>query len=265
MSNVDRTDLGRAAVFGMKAGEKTAGAGIPLVAFTLVLVFLLLGGCSSRAALELDDDRSGAARVVVDLDPVFVSYFRDLSGSIGAGEDTPVFDLPAIRARFDQEPALILEQARLPAQGRLELTFTFIDLTTLAADDRLTRILDFEPSGDSGGVLTIRLTRGEVPYLLSLAGLDEGSPIEYLLPPTGGEMSSEEYRDYLTWALEEYASPGRLRRVLDSAALIVTVETPQPLDRVVNGSRPEASRATFRIPLLGLLTGETEEEYRLTY
>ena len=78
-------------------------------------------------------------------------------------------------------------------------------------------------------------------------------------------MGSEEYREYLVWALEEYERPERLRRTLDAAAVTVTVRTPQPIDRVMNGEQLGPREARFTIELLPFLTGEDERNYGLEY
>ena len=86
---------------------------------------------------------------MVDLDPVFVSYYRDLAGSMGSDQNVPIFDLGAVAARFEAESALTLLSASAPAQGRLELRIGFEELSKLAEDDRFGRILSY--SENEGG------------------------------------------------------------------------------------------------------------------
>jgi len=235
------------------------------VAALLVLLVSAVAGCGSRAQLNLDRDGSGTAEIVVDLDPVFVAYFRDLSGAVGGNADNPVFDLGAVSARFRAEEALTLRGVRSPAQGRLELSVSFEELEELAEDARFGRLIDYVTDGEGGVTMSIRITPEDIPFLLSLSGTEQGSPVELLLPPPGGDMSSEEYREYLIWALEEYERPGRLRQILDGAAVTVTVGTPQQIDSVLNGAQLGPKEARFRIALLPLLTGEHEGVYELSY
>lgn len=235
---------------------------------SILLLFgalLLFGSCSSRASLNLDPRGSGTAEIVVDLDPVFVSYFRDLAGSMGSDENVPIFDLRAVAARFEEERSLTLLSASTPAQGRLELRVGFEELSRLAEDARFGRILSYSEAENGTSRLSIRLAPEDVPFLLSLSGLKEGSPVELLLPPPEGEMSAEEYREYLIWALEEYESPGRLRQILNGAAVSVTVNTPDAIVSITNGSQLGPQRARFRIALLPLVTGEHEGLYELRY
>lgn len=230
----------------------------------VVLALTLLTGCTSRALVEINREGPGSAEIVVDLDPVFVSYFRDLAGSVGADSEAPIFDVGAINRRFSEEESLTLSGVAVPAQGRLELTLAFAELSALASDERIGRLLSWEPDG-AGGTLTMTITPAEIPYLLSLVGIGEDSPVAYLLPPPEGEMSSDEYAEYLSWALEEYAPPGRLEALLQAAAVTVTVRAPGPIDAILNGEALGSTEAQFRLPLLALLTGETPGVYRLSY
>ncbi len=247
-----------------KAPTGTIWRGVVRAAGILVLI-LGLAGCGSRAQLNLDPEGSGTAEIVVDLDPVLVAYFRDLSGAVGGEANMPIFDLTAISDRFRQEEHLTLQGARSPAQGRLELSVSFDNLIDLAEDARFGRLIEYSREGNDGTTLRIRITPEDVPFLLSLSGMAEGSPVEMLLPPPRGEMSSEEYREYLIWALEEYEEPGRLRQILDGAAVMVTVTTPTSIESVVNGAQLGPREARFRIELLSLLTGEHEGVYELRY
>lgn len=248
----------RAARGRQRSGRRAAAA-------ALVLLLLTIAGCGSRAQLNLDPGGSGTGEIVVDLDPVFVAYYRDLAGAVGGDADVPLFDLNALSARFRQEEALTLRGVRSPAQGRLELSVSFEDLAALAEDSRFGRLVDYTTDGERGTTVSIRITPEDIPFLLSLSGMEEGSPVELLLPPPGGEMSSEEYREYLIWALEEYESPRRLRQILDGAAVTVTVTTPEPIESVLNGGQLGPNEARFRIALLPLLTGEQEGVYELSY
>ncbi|MFP4425736.1 MAG: hypothetical protein ACLFPP_04710 [Spirochaetaceae bacterium] len=247
---------------GTERATRTVGRGAATAAGILILV-LSLAGCGSRAELDLDPDGSGTAEVVVDLDRVFIAYFRDLSGSVGGDEETPIFDLDAITERLGEEEHLTLRGARSPAQGRLELQISFDSIADLAGDARFGRLIEYTENG--GTLLRIRVTPEDVPFLLSLSGMAEGSPVEMLLPPSGGEMNSQEYREYLVWALEEYETPGRLRQILDGAAVTVTVTTPDTIDQVVNGEELSPREARFRIEVLSLLTGEEDGVYELRY
>ncbi|MFW6330040.1 MAG: hypothetical protein ACOC28_08055 [Alkalispirochaetaceae bacterium] len=233
-------------------------------ALLLLLTIVILPGCGSRAIVDIDGDGGGSAEVMVDLDPVFVAYFRDLAGSVGADAEAPIFDLTAIDRRFAEEEAITLTGASVPAQGRLELSLGFEDLEELAADERAGRLLSYERQ-ESGSTVTMSLGREEIPFILSLVGIGEDSPVAYLLPPPGAGMSSEEYGEYLTWALEEYASPGRLEQILEGATVTVTVRAPEPLTSVVNGDEISSREARFTLPLLPVLTGEAEEVYQVSY
>ena len=82
-----------------KAPTGTIWRGVVRAAGILVLI-LGLAGCGSRAQLNLDPEGSGTAEIVVDLDPVFVAYFRDLSGAVGGEANMPIFDLSAISLHF---------------------------------------------------------------------------------------------------------------------------------------------------------------------
>lgn len=87
---------------------------------------------------------------------------------------------------------------------------------------------------------------------------------QFILPPSDGSVSREEFRDEMAWALEEYEERAVVEQVLENAMIEVHV---RPQGRIVSqqGGRIEGDTVVFEMPVLTILTLNEERSYSLVF
>ncbi len=237
--------------------------GLILLVFTALILFST--GCSAQQLMALGDDGSGVVDVSIQLDQSFAGYLEDLTASLGGNDNGSgsLFDHDAVRAGFAAEAGLHLLEISSPDQHTLNLRVRFDAIPALVASrsDGLARILSFD-STPGERRLTIRLDRRAIEYVLGLTGIDPYIS-ESLLPPEG-DMTAPEYLEYLVWALEEYQEERPIREVIRQSSVESHITVAGTI-RLARGGRQNGATATFRTPLVELLTTGEPVEYVLAF
>ena len=225
---------------------------------------LLFAGCSVREELTISGDGSGRAVLTVALHPIMIDYMNDLmSAMTGVEAEYPIFDLEQLQASFAGREGIVLERAERPARGRLEMEVSFARIDDVLAREGADDVLALERRG-ANRELTVRLDRQAVTRFLEFAPEESTSMAQFILPPSDGSVSREEFRDEMAWALEEYEEREVVEQVLENAMIEVHV---RPQGRIVSqqGGRIEGDTVIFEMPVLTILTLNEERSYSLVF
>ena len=232
--------------------------------------------CTVREDLTIDANGAGTASISIRLSPILLAYYNDLLVAMtGVDGEYPVFDVEQIVAVFEERPGLRLTRVERPARGSLQMEFSFDDVNAVlmqadavagsagSAPVSPADVMQFRVQG-SRRELVMRLNRAAVNSFLSFAPPESATMTQFLFPPADGSVSEREYREELAWALEEYAPPDEVDRVLRTATIDVTV---RPAGRIESqtGGTVRNGAVTFSIPILELLTLSEDREYRLVF
>lgn len=197
-----------------------------------IVCAVLLAGCSADQAIRINADGSGSADITIQLDPALFAYLTDLQA--GFGGTGAVFDTEAIAAGFRREPGIELRTIAVPSPDRLVLQVAFSSIGDLRRieNSALPNLLRYETTQRLRRLFA-NIDRAGIEGLLDLAGIDPFVS-QALLPPETG-MPVAEYRDYLAWALEEYADDRPLQSVFADARVTTEVVVEGSLVRVRGG------------------------------
>lgn len=232
-------------------------------AVAAVVFAALLVSCSANQVILLHEDGSGEIEIEILVSPPFAAYIADINASYGAEEDLPIFDLVAIEASFAGQPGLDLLEARVPRREELYLLVGF---------DSIDRVLAYRSGGMRSAIrfertesfrrVAARVDRAMIEEMLRLAAVDP-FVVQSLLPPEEG-MDATEYRDYLSWALEEYEQDQPLDRVF-RASEVETRIIPSGSITQIRGGRRAGDAVVFDTPLIEAVTREEPIEYSLVF
>ena len=215
---------------------------------TVVIVCGVIAvGCSADQSIQLNADGSGFADISIQLDPALFAYLSDLQ--MGFGDSSGhVFDSDAIAAGFLREPGIELRSIAVPSPDRLVLQVAFTSIGDLRRGDTgvLSRLLRYETTPRLRRLFAA-VDRDGIEGLLDIAGIDPFVG-RALLPPERG-MTAAAYRDYLAWALEEYAGRRSLQTVFAAARVATEVTVAGALQRV-RGGEGTGTTARFITPLV---------------
>ncbi|MGM0675354.1 MAG: hypothetical protein ACQETQ_11715 [Spirochaetota bacterium] len=244
-----------------EAGQLARRSAIALALAATAAMVLGLLGCTVREDITVSVDGSGTTEVDIALDEVFIRYLRDLSGSVGGEEEElRIFDVEEIRRRFAERPGIEVLELSRGDPGELSLSLAFDDVAGLISEEE-TRFLSVEQGGDTSR-LEITASREAVEEALTYSPLEGSSVSQMLMPPE--DMGSEEYTEYLLWALEEYDDADTLRNKIESASIALHVEVDGEIVSQ-SGGRRDGETVRFEIPLVELLTLEEPERYAVEF
>lgn len=249
----------------------------------LAAVLFLAAACSASQEISLDIDGGGGGELEIRLHPMFVSYYRDLvlSFAASAPEDVPIFDLQSIEAGFAAGEHVTLVDAEVDDPGTLRLVLSFDDVGRVmeegafapgtAGDAPREPVLGNGSASlfsysreDAVGRLQITLDRRVVEAALAMAPIGDMGSVGLLLPPEGGEMSADEYADYVAWALEEYAGDGDALSAVNESRIRLDVRVPGTVVSVRGGEQTERG-ARFEISIPELLTLAEPVAYEIAF
>lgn len=220
-----------------------------------VLVPALLAGCTARQEISLQADGSGEAAITIAVSAPLAAYFRDLNAGITGGDAESIFDLRAIEATIAADENLTLRRLYLtdPRTLFLSVRFSRLDALLASRSQVLSDAFRFEPAQNARRV-SARVNRDVVERALEVMSIDSGVA-EILLPPEG-RMSATAYRDYLTWALEEYETDEPLALLIDRSVVETVVTYNGRTMAVTGGSTLPATAG--RQPRVRFVTSVTE-------
>ena len=208
---------------------------------------VVVAGCSADQSIQLNTDGSGFADISIQLDPALFAYLSDLQAGFGDSSGH-VFDTDAIAAGFLREPGIELRSIAVPSPDRLVVQVAFASIGDLGRGDSgvISRLLRYETTPRLRRLFAA-IDRDGIEGLLEIAGIDPFVG-RALLPPERG-MTAAEYRDYLAWALEEYAGRRPLQTVFAAARVATEVTVAGALVQV-RGGAGDGTTARFVTPLV---------------
>lgn len=232
----------------------------------LVAAVLTLAACSVQQQVSLQRDGSGTTTMEIALDPILSTYFRDLSESVGASADGPIFDTEAIREAFEERPGVTARSVELNDEGELSLELAFDDIgEVVASQERAVRRLVSVREEGNATTVSFRATPQTVRDAMAMSPMYGSQAASFILPGEGASLSAAEYTEQLAWALEEYADERPVRRVVAQSAIQLTVAVEGEVVSQRGGRRLDASRVRFEIPVVELLTLDGERLFEVTF
>lgn len=228
----------------------------------LGVAVLLSHGCTVRQSITIDPRGAGTAEVRIELSGILLAYYDDLSAAFtGADGSAQVFDPAAVEAAFAERDGVELVSIEQDDRSSLRLKLEFQDLEAALSQEAET--VRFSADG-SRRTLEIRLDRATVQQFLDLAPTEGNDAAQFILPPEEPPLAEADYREQLTWALEEYAPADEVDQTLRAATIEVVV-TPQ--GRIVGqtGGEVRGDAVVFELSVLRLLTLDQPLRYSLTF
>ncbi|MFP4376335.1 MAG: hypothetical protein ACLFP4_04765 [Spirochaetales bacterium] len=226
---------------------------------------LMVAGCTVREELRVAADGSGTATVDIAIHPIMAAYYNDLLVAMtGVEGEFPLFDPVQIEQSFAARPGIRLTGLELKSRLELSVAVAIDDLNqAFPVSAGGTSVLSFEQSG-TRRTLRIRLDRAAVDRFLSFAPEETATMSEFLFPPVDGSVSRAEFREQMSWALEEYADRAVVSEVLENAEIVVIV---RPEGRILSqtGGRVSGQTVVFHVPVLDILTITGEQVYSVTF
>ena len=166
--------------------------------------------------------------------------------------------LSLLRCRAN--PDLSLTEARLINAGDLELVLRVADIAALVTTEERRAILEIEQSAGRQ-FLRLNMTAENVRRALELI-IGDPLLIELFLP-ANSQVDEEEYSEYISWALEEYAEPEVMAGLLRGSQLRIEISA---TGRIVaqSGGRLQDGVVHIRIPIVQLITLRSPLVYSVT-
>lgn len=222
---------------------RLAAAGGALVAL------LLLGACSATPTISLNGDLSGEARVAVAIAPPMVAYLTDLVATLGPG--ATLLDGGRIAGTLAERPGIdpVAVTTAEDASG-VDVTVRFDNLPAAVAAAALDDVVTVARRGRTVAIRVV-VSRDSVLRLLEVAEIDP--TVAAFLLPWNDEVTADEYRDSLTWALEEYLDGDGGVALFDGAVVEATIDVAGRVTAVVGGVRTDTG-VRFVVPLIDALT-----------
>ncbi len=231
----------------------------------LITVTLLVSSCTVTQNVVIDSTGSGEGTLTLELEPIVLEYIRSIQeGIAGAEESGSVFAEPAIRAAFSAREGIDLAGLDSPDERTLILDFEIEDLNTIESD--FPGLIDFSivESTDGNSSDTESERRAELSIQINrdtftgLSGLfiDRGSPAAVFVPTTEADFFPPgEYKELAIYALEDYATPRKIGRLVENAVVRLEIRVD---GTIIRGNGPkktfERDTAIFEIPLLDIVT-----------
>ncbi|GAB6091486.1 hypothetical protein JCM12856_30800 [Spirochaeta dissipatitropha] len=210
--------------------------------------------------MDLTIDGSGRLQLEINLDRVFMEYYRDLSG----GETEEIFDLAEIEDVLTGYQGIELLELRSDSPGHLFADMRLQDVEQLMRDERMDvpEIIFFDRAG-ARSTMHIRFGREDIPRFLRLSPIGETPIVEYLLPPGDG-LTRADYIEYLSWALEEYEGSTPIARVIERAEIMIRL-VPDGTIISQRGGSVDGSAVVFRVPVIDLVLARRPYEFSLQF
>ncbi|MBN2736431.1 MAG: hypothetical protein JXR70_05575 [Spirochaetales bacterium] len=227
--------------------------------FVLFLLCLLIFSCSMKQSMGIQLDGSGDVVFKVVLEKVFVQYIMDLAEAtmdyddVSELEKKAVFDIGEISSRLRERTGVVLEKINSLDRGQLELQFKFEHINELLyPQDSPVKRSNLVSFSDENGVKNFRinLTKSNYDHLFELFPSLKNPVFESLAPQPGEDVSREEYRDVIEFAMD---TPGLIALDRSSLDLWISVQG-QILSHV--GGEQEGSKLHYTIPLIDLVVLE---------
>lgn len=192
---------------------------IQLLIMCLVLV---VSACSSRTEINLRSDGSGTAVVNLVLSDAFAAYITEMSEILGDGTST-AFDRMEFKQKFNDKyrntRGLWITDISGSELGPTEVNVSFNDIQKLLPPDvsgKGSQIIFYETK--QAGVFEFSLSRDGFFELLEMINSDQ-LYLSELLPSPDSPMTEDEYRDFLSYMLEDFVDDGTVKQMLDESRI----------------------------------------------
>jgi len=230
----------------------------------LAAIIVMTGmSCSVQQKIALNHDGSGKADISINLDASLISYLKDLGESLGGKSPVggSMFKTDLISTNLKAQGFTVTSIKTIGESG-LELAFSFPDIRKISPARTTGSLFEYSPK-PGANQLVFRLDSGRLQDIL--AGLPEELQMitGILVPQPGMEMTRDEYRDILIYALEESAGD-KAAAIIDAASIEIQLSLPGDIVSFSGGTKA-GRMITYRLPLVEALTLEKAIEYRIVF
>ena len=242
---------------------------------TILIVVVLLAGCSLRQEISLRVDGSGEVTVTVQLHETAARYLLDLAEAMGdslPADQRRVFQVETIESELRDQGGLEVISVVSPSPETLVVELLLSDIETLFAEAGTGGEAGVEPvivfrraagNGDTAG-MDFSLNRRNFPLLTRRLAI-ENSPMGMLLPTDEeGFFSEEDYLDLFDYAFGDYVGDSSIEKILRDSIIRVEIEVESSVVSQSGGSL-QGKVVTYDIPLLRLLTLEEPIRFGLEF
>lgn len=220
----------------------------------VVSITLNFSSCSSSQQIMLDSRGGGQVEAELVLHPYFVAYLDDIVAGFSGAEtgSLPLFDLELLADEMDAVDGVRLEKVENPQRERLHLLFSFQDPEKLFAD---ASPRPYHFSVDADGIKTAQfvLSTETWPAVRSFVPMSQDQGVE-TFGPQDPPYSEPEYKDMLSFLLEEYAEASEIEAMIDSRRVDIRLQVEGEILSVRGFDSFSGDTALVRLPLLDLLT-----------
>lgn len=240
--------------------------------------------CSSESTILLEPDLSGTGEINASVHPILVQYYQDITGNYDL---ETILDPLQLTEQLNSRSGVVLRSLSQDDPKHINVSVEFQNINELVSRENLSTTGEFiSMSGNAAGSreLNIRITPEVVRGLLSLGPASSREVADFLLPPGDvsgtAEVTAEQYRSDLLWALGDYAGEDGLNSIFDSSNLVLVFVLPENADtdsRKIQGGRfltPQEAEnlgidtrkaAEFEVNIIELLTLRTALEFSVIY
>lgn len=223
-------------------------------------VAVLAGSCAAKVDGALAADQSATLEIQVRAHPVLQAYLDDL-----AGGKPSQFSADKIRQRLQAEKGLTVGHIESSPEKGLSMGLAVKDLRQVLAKQSPELRGAFAVADlPEGHELRINLSRKLISALLGMAGMPKDSE---MLFPQEKTVNAKQYREQLTWALEEYGSAAQLADMFKTARIKLTVALPGPVKSAKGFAVVDRARGVVAldVDILELLTMQGSQSYSAAY
>ena len=231
--------------------------------FSVLLLFpvLLLSSCTARVSGSLHSDGRADLNIYASLEPRMTALIRNFAAVGGAPAGAPILDGAALSASMSAAPGIASVLLRNRTPSSIEGTIAIARIADFLRHGEAAGFIGFEQRAAGGGRLTVTVDLDSGPDILALISPEISDYLGVLMAPlsTGEAMTAAEYLSLVTMVYG-----GGIAEEISRAVISVSVDLPGPV-RSVTGGTFSGRRASFEVPLLGILVLETPLSYEIIW
>ena len=251
-----------------RVGGRRRFGRLPAAAGALAALLLATAGCTVNQQLTLRVDRSGAARIEVTLEQVFVDYLDTLSEAAGGDESgmvpEAVFDTEEVERSIGERRGVTVTHIATPAPEALELNLAFEDLKAMLAHNApvpgpaASPLLTF--SGGEPNTLQVHLDCHNYRELTNLFPILDHPLLVSLGPQQDLEVTDAEYLEMMGFVLGDDGPPA-----IEDSTVTVRVVVDGTIIEHDGGELQDDGSLLIAIPLIRVLVLDQPLDYTVVF
>lgn len=224
----------------------------------------LLGSCGAQQVVRLSPDGSGTVNFSYTVSPVILDSVDQFAAFLEEDDplaDGELFDLDEIRADFEENPALSLQELGTPQPNVLQGTFQFSDVEEVFQEEEELQQAGIVSLRNSGGTYTLdlRLNRDNFADISALFPALENPLMDMFGPLANEGVSESEYIEMMQFAFDSAVVPAIQQSVIEARVVVDGAIVDQ------RGGTVTGNQVVFRIPLIRILLLDQELSYSLSF